>query len=90
MPEIVGWIGSLILVLTMGKQVYNQWSGGSSEGVSLWLFIGQIAASVTLGIYSFLIWNPVFIFTNSLLIVVSVLGLIIAIYQRKNDDENDD
>ena len=89
MPEIVGWIGSLILVLTMGKQVYNQWSGGSSEGVSLWLFIGQISASAALGIYSFLIWNPVFIFTNALLIIVAVLGLIIATYQKKNDENAD-
>ncbi len=90
MPEIVGWIGSLILVLTMGKQVYNQWSEGSSKGVSVWLFIGQISASTALGIYSFLIWNPVFIFTNSLLIIVAILGLIIAIYQKKDDEETDD
>ena len=90
MPEIVGWIGSLILVLTMGKQVYNQWSEGSSKGVSVWLFVGQIAASTALGIYSFLIWNPVFIFTNSLLIIVAILGLIIAIYQKKDDEETDD
>lgn len=89
MTEIIGWIGSLILVLTIGKQVYNQWSEGSSEGVSIWLFIGQIAASIVLGIYSFLIGNPVFIFTNSLLIITAALGLIIAIYQKKEDKDTE-
>lgn len=89
MPEIVGWIGSLILVLTMGKQVYNQWSEGTSEGVSIWLFIGQIAASAALGIYSFLIGNTVFIFTNALLIITATLGLIIEIYQKKDDKDTD-
>ena len=87
MAEIIGWIGSLILVLTMGKQVYNQWSKGSSKGVSIWLFIGQIAASAALGIYSFLIGNPVFIFTNALLIITAALGLVISIYQKKNDKD---
>jgi uncharacterized protein with PQ loop repeat len=89
MTEIIGWIGSLILILTIGKQVYNQWSEGSSEGVSIWLFIGQIAASTVLGIYSFLIGNTVFIFTNSLLIITATLGLIIAIYQKKDDKDTE-
>ncbi len=84
MEQIIGWISSLILVLTISKQVYKQWSDGDSEGVSKWLFIGQIAASVGFTIYSFLIWNPVFIFTNALLLIAAVLGLGILIYHRKN------
>ncbi|MDQ3373973.1 MAG: hypothetical protein M3521_08820, partial [Acidobacteriota bacterium] len=66
MTEVIGWVSSLILVITIGKQVYKQWSEGKSEGVSIWLFVGQIAASVGFAFYSYLVWNPVFIFTNSI------------------------
>ncbi len=83
MEQIIGWISSLILVMTISKQVYKQWSEGDSEGVSKWLFIGQIAASVGFTIYSFLIWNPVFIFTNALLLVAAVLGLTILFYHKR-------
>lgn len=34
MTEVIGWASSLILILTIGKQVYKQWQDGSSEGVS--------------------------------------------------------
>lgn len=84
MEQIIGWASSLILVLTISKQVYKQWSDGDSEGVSKWLFIGQIAASVGFTVYSFLIWNPVFIFTNSLLLIAAVLGLVILICHKKS------
>ncbi len=87
MEQIIGWISSLILVLTISKQVYKQWSEGGSEGVSKWLFIGQIAASAGFTIYSFLIWNPVFIFTNSLLLIAAVLGLGILIYHKRESSE---
>ena len=35
--------------MTIAKQVYKQWHEGTSEGVSKWLFLGQIAASVGFG-----------------------------------------
>ena len=89
MSEIVGWIGSVILVLTISKQVHKQWSDGNSEGVSFWLFAGQIVASVALGIHSFLIWSPVFIFTNVLMIIAAILGLIILIYHKKSDQDEE-
>ena len=36
------------LVLTLAKQVYKQWKAESVEGVSKWLFVGQLGASVEL------------------------------------------
>ena len=48
--EIIGWFSSLILVVTIAKQVYKQWREGTSEGVSKWLFVGQISASLGLTI----------------------------------------
>ena len=34
MQEAIGWASSIILLLTIGKQVYKQWKEGSSENVS--------------------------------------------------------
>ncbi|MDQ3373107.1 MAG: hypothetical protein M3521_04365 [Acidobacteriota bacterium] len=86
MTEVIGWVSSLILIITLGKQVYKQWKEGKSEGVSKWLFVGQIAASIGFAVYSFLVWNPVFIFTNSLLVFNGIVGLIINIYLKKKEE----
>lgn len=85
MTETIGWIASLILVATIAKQVYKQWSEGTSEGVSIWLFAGQIAASVGFAVYSWLVGNTVFIFTNSLMVVNGIAGLVISIYQKRRE-----
>ena len=85
MTEVIGWVSSLILVFTIGKQVYKQWSEGKSEGVSIWLFVGQIAASVGFAVYSFLVWNPVFIFTNSLMVLNGVAGLAVNFYLKRRE-----
>ena len=37
-----------ILLLTIGRQVYTQWRDGTSQGVSKWLFVGQLAASTAI------------------------------------------
>ena len=81
--EVIGWASSLILVLTIGKQVYKQWRENSSEAVSKWLFIGQMAASVGFLIYSLLVWNPVFIATNGVMVVNGLLGLLIVLHHRR-------
>lgn len=86
MTEIIGWLSSGILVLTISKQVYKQWKEGTSEGVSKWLFIGQIAASVGFTVYSVLLVNWVFIFTNAFLALEAIFGLIL--WFRQNDDED--
>ncbi|MBC7911061.1 MAG: hypothetical protein H7Y30_11205 [Pyrinomonadaceae bacterium] len=83
MTEAIGWISSLILVLTIGKQVYKQWKEESSEGVSKWLFVGQISASLGFTIYSWLVKNWVFVVTNSVMLLNGMLGLGIVIYHRR-------
>jgi MtN3 and saliva related transmembrane protein len=85
MTEAVGWISSLILVLTIAKQVYKQWKEGSSENVSKWLFIGQITASLGFTIYSWLVHNWVFVVTNSLMLLNGLAGLIIVLHHRRRE-----
>jgi MtN3 and saliva related transmembrane protein len=77
MVEIIGWSASIILLLTLVKQVYKQWKDATSEGISMWLFIGQLGASILFTIYSYAVGNWVFTVTNSLLTVNNIIGIIL-------------
>jgi MtN3 and saliva related transmembrane protein len=87
--ELIGWCSSFILVLTIGKQVYKQWHEDSSEGVSKWLFVGQISASLGFTIYSWLVKNWVFVVTNSLMLLNGILGLLIVLHHRRRARKKD-
>jgi MtN3 and saliva related transmembrane protein len=84
MTEIIGWASSIILLLTLVKQVYKQWKDGETEGVSKWLFIGQLFASVGFTIYSYLVGNWVFTITNGLLTINNVIGICLYFYFVRN------
>ena len=73
----------MLLVLTLGKQVWKQWQEGSSEGVSRWLFLGQIAASMGFTLYSWLVHNWVFVVTNALMLINGLLGYVIILRHRR-------
>ncbi|MGB8508854.1 MAG: hypothetical protein WCD76_10635 [Pyrinomonadaceae bacterium] len=90
MTEVIGWVSSGILVLTIAKQVYKQWQEGSSEGVSKWLFVGQMAASLGFTIYSWLVGNWVFVVTNSLMLLNGVLGFLIVLRHRRRERRDRD
>jgi uncharacterized protein with PQ loop repeat len=83
--EAIGWFSSGVLLLTIGRQVYKQWAAGTSEGVSIWLFVGQIAASTGFTIYSVLVKNWVFVVTNALMLVNAFVGYGITVWQRRGD-----
>jgi uncharacterized protein with PQ loop repeat len=85
LTEAVGWVSSFILVLTIAKQVYKQWREGSSEGVSKWLFVGQISASLGFTVYSWLVSNWVFVVTNTVMLVNGLLGLLIVLRHRRRE-----
>ena len=78
--DLIGWAASAILSATLGRQVYTQWRERSTEGVSRWLFIGQMCASVGFVVYSWLLDNGVFVFTNAVLLLTGVVGQLI--YRR--------
>jgi MtN3 and saliva related transmembrane protein len=84
--DVIGWVSSLILVLTLGKQVMKQWQTHDSRGVSIWLFIGQLAASVGFATYSYLLENWVFLTTNLLLVVNALLGQWVTLRNRRSAD----
>jgi MtN3 and saliva related transmembrane protein len=82
-PEYIGWASSLVLLATILKQVHKQWREASSEGVSRWLFAGQIAASSGFVVYSWLVGNPVFVATNALLVLSAIAGQVIVVRNRR-------
>jgi uncharacterized protein with PQ loop repeat len=84
MVDAIGWVSSAILVLTISRQVYKQWHEGTSKGVSTWLFVGQLAASIGFTIYSLMIHSWVFAITNGLMIVNGLLGYAIVVRHRRH------
>ena len=92
MTEIIGWVSSTILLLTLIRQVYKQYKEGKTEGVSSWLFVGQLFSSIGFTVYSYLVGNWVFTITNGILTINNIIGICLYFYfSRKNGDgENDD
>jgi len=84
LTELIGWSAATILLLTIGRQVFTQWREHRSEGVSKWLFIGQITASVGFIVYSGLLRNWVFVVTNVLMLVTAGVGQWIYIRNQKS------
>ncbi|KAB7771817.1 PQ-loop domain-containing transporter [Xanthomonas maliensis] len=72
--DLVGWLASAVLIATLIRQIYKQWRAEQAQGVSRWLFVGQITASLLFILYSALVDNPVFIVTNVLILVTAITG----------------
>jgi MtN3 and saliva related transmembrane protein len=81
--ELIGWVAATVLLATMGRQVYTQWRDGTSKGVSKWLFIGQLAASLGFIMYSWRLGNWVFVVTNALMLLTAGLGQWIYLSNKK-------
>jgi len=75
--EFIGWTSSAILLATIVRQVYTQWKTRSTAGVSHWLFIGQLTASMGFTVYSVLLRNWVYAVSNIALLITAVIGQII-------------
>lgn len=72
--DYIGWTSSLVLIVTLGRQVTKQWQSQQASGVSRWLFAGQVTASVGFSLYSYLLNNWVFLATNLLLLLNALAG----------------
>lgn len=82
MTDAIGWASSLILLITIAVQVRRQWQTGSNKGVSKWLFIGQLTASVGFLIFSILTGSLVFAITNGMLTLGNLCGILIFFKNR--------
>jgi len=82
-PDVIGWAASAILMATLIKQIHKQSTEENAAGVSKWLFLGQMAASVGFIVYSWLLDNWVFITTNSLILLTALVGQWVVWRKRK-------
>ncbi|TXK61036.1 PQ-loop repeat-containing protein [Alkalisalibacterium limincola] len=80
MEQLLGWSASIVLLATLICQVVKQWRSRSVEGVSPWLFAGQLTASTAFVAYSWLVENWVFVVTNAAILVTAIAGQVV--YRR--------
>ena len=81
--QILGWASSAVLFVTVASQIFRQWKQGTSKGVSRWLFVGQFFASAGFAVYSWLVGDVVFIFTNCLMALAAVVGYSMVLWHRR-------
>ncbi len=72
--ELIGWGSSLILLLTLMRQVFTQWRTRATAGISKWLFVGQLAASTGYVVYSYLLHNWVYVTSNIAILATALVG----------------
>jgi len=82
--DLLGWAATVVLIATLVRQIVKQHQAGSVEGVSTWLFVGQITASVLFIAYSALLGSVVFVVTNSLILLTAVVGQVLAVRRRRS------
>jgi MtN3 and saliva related transmembrane protein len=82
--ELIGWTSSVILLTTLIRQVFTQWKSEDVSGVSRWLFIGQVTASIGFTIYSLLLHNWVYASSNVAILITAVAGEMIYLRKKQN------
>ena len=85
--ELIGWSAAAILLLTIGRQVYTEWRKRSTQGLSRWLFIGQLAASTGFVVYSWLLGSWVFVVTNILMLATAGIGQWIYLCNKRREEK---
>lgn len=83
LTDLIGWFSAAVLVLTIGRQVWTQWRTRSSQGLSKWLFVGQVVASTGFVVYSFLVGNWVFVATNLVMLLIALVGQGLYLHNRR-------
>lgn len=84
--EAIGWSAAAVLLLTISRQVYTQWRARSTQGLSKWLFTGQLAASTGFVVYSWLLGNWVFVVTNVLILVTAGTGQWVYLRNKRGEE----
>ncbi|WP_245625286.1 hypothetical protein [Stenotrophomonas chelatiphaga] len=81
--DLLGWAATVVLILTLGRQIHKQQQADSVEAVSTWLFIGQMTASVLFIAYSAMVGSTVFVVTNTLILITAITGQVLAVRRRR-------
>lgn len=88
MTDLIGWLSTAVLILTIGRQAFTQWKERSTAGVSRWLFVGQLVASTGFVVYSALLGNLVFVVSNILLLVIALAGQLMYLRNKRIERAN--
>ncbi|HTE42561.1 MAG TPA: hypothetical protein VK629_17205 [Steroidobacteraceae bacterium] len=88
MTSSIGWLSALVLIATLIAQIAQQWRDRTSRGISRWLFVGQLAASLGFTLYSARVGNSVFVVTNSLIAAVAVFGQLTYYRNRRSSHQD--
>lgn len=83
LESLVGWAASLLLFITVGSQVLKQIRERSCEGVSRFLFIGQLLASALFLAYAVMGGDTVFIVSNSFMLMAALVGQVVLLRNRR-------
>jgi uncharacterized protein with PQ loop repeat len=81
--ELVGWSASLILIITLMRQVYTQWRTRAIGGLSKWLFVGQCTASAGYVVYSVMLHNWVYVSSNIAILITALVGEFLYMRNRR-------
>lgn len=81
--DLLGWAATAVLIATLWRQIWKQWTADDAQAVSTWLFVGQITASVLFIVYSAATGSIVFVVTNSLILLTAVAGQCLSWIKRK-------
>jgi len=84
-PDPIGWASTAVLIATIGRQTFTQWKSASTDGVSQWLFVGQITASIGFVIYSAMLGNLVFVASNAFLLIIAIVGQWMFLRNRRRE-----
>src|SRR5688500_9414912 len=83
--DVAAWMASASLFATVSRQVWKQWKEGQGEGLSHWLFIGQMAASAGFLAYSWMVDNWIFVVSNAFLLIAAATGQVIMVRNQRAD-----
>ncbi|UXI67060.1 hypothetical protein [Tahibacter amnicola] len=77
--DLIGCTSTLILIITLGRQVVLHWRCPDRSRGARWLFFGQMAASIGFIIYSAMVDSTLFVVTNCLILLTAITGFVIAL-----------
>lgn len=82
--DLIGWAAVSVLFATMAGQAWKEWRDRVKHGISKWFFAGQVTTSVLFIVYSALVGNPIFVVGNVLVLLASLAGGAILLWNRRH------